>query len=392
MPRPKLIYLVTEDWFFWLHRLPMARAARDAGFTVGVATRVAAHGQQIVAEGFALYPLDWRRGGVNPVAALKAIWQIVRVYRKYKPDLVHHVALKPALFGSIAARLARVPATINGLTGLGTLFIGQTWRLRLLRALIARLSPMLFGRPNSCVVLENQDDQAALIDARWINLAGSRVIRGSGVDIEHFRPLPEPPAQPVVAAYVGRMLEDKGIRTLVAAHQIVRSRGVNLDLLLAGLPDPENATSITETELRRWAELPGITWLGHQNDVRTVWAAAHIAVLASRREGLPLSLLEAAACRRAIIATDVPGCREIAHGGENALLVPPDDTAALAEALGCLAGDAALRQRFAEASRRLVESDLAAAKVGEHTLALYSDLLAQTDPRRYGNLRSPKPA
>ncbi len=373
---PKLIYLVTEDWYFWSHRLPVARAARAAGFEVGVATRVREHGDRILAEGFRLHPLSWQPGRRDPLDAAAAIGEIARLYRRERPDLVHHVAMKPVVLGGVAARLAGVPAVVHALTGLGTLFLGRSTRARLVRRGVGLALRRLLDHGRSRVILQNQDDLGTLVAAGILRPERSVLIRGSGIDTGHFQALPEPPAPPVTAAYVGRMLEDKGIRTLIAAQQALQRQGRAVRLVLAGTPDPDNVTSIPERELTAWAGLPGIAWPGWCGDVRAVWAAAHIAVLPSRREGLPKSLLEAAACGRAIIATDVPGCREIARAGENALLVPPGDPAALAEALARLAEDAELRHRFAAASRRLVETDLAADRVGAATVALYRELLA----------------
>jgi glycosyltransferase involved in cell wall biosynthesis len=236
----------------------------------------------------------------------------------------------------------------------------------------------LIERANSRVIVQNEDDRRLLLA---LNPAAERrvaVIRGSGIDLAHFPVAQEPPAPPVIAGFAARLLADKGIESLIEAQQRLRGRGVDLRLLIAGTPDPENPSSIPEATLARWRGLAGITWLGQVEDIRSLWRAAHIAVLPSRREGLPKSLLEAAAMGRPLVATDVPGCREIAKEGINALLVPPDDAAALARALEQLAGDAALRRRFGAASRALVESDLAAAAVGAATVALYHALLAET--------------
>ena len=182
----------------------------------------------------------------------------------------------------------------------------------------------------------------------------------------------------MVAGFAGRLLADKGIATLVEAQQRLQRRGVDLRLAVAGTADPENPSSIDAASLARWRALPGIAWLGQVEDIRELWQRAHIAVLPSRREGLPKSLLEAAAMARPLVATDVPGCREIARQGVNALLVPPDDIDALAAALERLIGDGELRRRFGAASRALVETDLAAEAVGAATVALYRGLLAET--------------
>jgi len=377
-PAPKLIYLVTEDWYFWSHRLPMARAAQRAGFAVGVATRVAQHGERIRGEGFALHPIGWQRRSAGPLASLAAVAEIARLYRRERPRLVHHVALKPAVLGSIAALLAGVPAVVNAVTGFGFVASSPTLRARLLRRPVSLALAHLIERANSRVIVQNEDDRRLLLA---LNPAAERrvaVIRGSGIDLAHFAVAQEPPAPPVIAGFAARLLADKGIASLIEAQQMLRGRGVDLRLLIAGTPDPENPTSIPEATLARWRALPGITWLGQVEDVRSLWRAAHIAVLPSRREGLPKSLLEAAAMGRPLVATDVPGCREIAKDGVNALLVPPDNAAALARALEQLAGDAALRHRFGAASRALVESDLAAAAVGAATVALYRALLAET--------------
>ncbi len=373
--RPKLIYLVTEDWYFWSHRLPMARAAQHAGFDVAVATRVAAHGERIRAEGFALHPLRWRRRDIGPWASLRAVGEVYRLYSRERPLLVHHVALKPAVLGSVAALLAGVPAVVNAVTGVGFVASSPSLRARLLRRPMDFALARLLERPNSRVIVQNEDDRALLLSLRSGADERIVVIRGSGVDTTHFRATPEPPVPPVTAGYAGRLLADKGVAVLVEAQQSLRRRGGDLRLVLAGTPDPENPSSIDAATLAAWRALPGITWLGEVDDIRTLWSMAHIAVLPSRREGLPKSLLEAAAMGRPLIATDVPGCREIARDGVNALLVPPDDAGALAAALERLADDAELRRRFGAASRALVESELAADAVGAATVACYRSLL-----------------
>jgi glycosyltransferase involved in cell wall biosynthesis len=375
--RPKLIYLVTEDWYFWSHRLPMAEAARAAGFDVGVAARVADHGERIRAAGFALHPLRWRRRRIGPLASLAAVAEIAALYRRERPALVHHVALKAAVLGSIAALITGVPAVVNAVTGVGFVASSPRWQARLLRRPLDFALTHLLERRNSRVIVQNEDDRRLLLALRPGAEERIAVIRGSGIDTHHFAPMPEP-APPLVAGFAGRLLEDKGVATLVEAQQQLWRSGVPLHLMIAGEPDPENPSSIAAATLARWRELPGITWLGAIADVRELWRQAHIAVLPSRREGLPKSLLEAAAMGRPIVATDVPGCREIAHAGVNALLVPPDDAASLATALAALARDAEQRRRFSEAGRRLVESDLAQEAVGAATVTLYRRLLAET--------------
>ena len=373
--RGKLIFLVAEDWYFWSHRLPMARAARAAGFDVAVATRVAAHGERIRQEGFALHALGWRREQLGPWASLLAIAEIYRLYRRERPLIVHHVALKPALLGGIAALLARVPAVISMIAGTGYGGIDAGWRVKLIGASLRFVWPLLLLRRNCRVIVQNDEDRQAIAALRPAAAERIVVIRGSGVDLDYFRPLPEPPSPPIVIAYVGRMIAIKGVAVLVEAQRALRERGVDVRLMLAGKPDPSNPSSLNASQLDAWARLPGVAWCGHQDDVRAIWAAAHIAVLASLGgEGLPKTLLEAAAIGRPIVATDVPGTRDIARAGVNALLAPPGEATALAAAIEQLAGDAVLRRRFAEAGRRLVEAGYSDQAVETATAALYRSL------------------
>jgi len=201
------------------------------------------------------------------------------------------------------------------------------------------------------------------------------LIAGSGVDADRFRPIPEPAGE-VTVAFAGRMLDNKGLRALIAAHQLVQRSDNPCELLLAGSPDPANPTSIPQAEIAAWGREPGVTWLGQVADIATVWRRAHIAVLPSRGgEGLPKSLLEAAACGRPLIATDVPGCREIVINDKTGLLVPVDDPQALAAAILRLARSSPLRIRFGVAARRLVDERFSPDLVGKATVALYQRLL-----------------
>jgi glycosyltransferase involved in cell wall biosynthesis len=379
--RPKLLFLATEDWYFWSDRLPFARAARAAGFDVVVAAHVAAHGERIRGEGFALRPLSWRRRGDGPYGAARALRDIVRIYRRERPDIVHHLALKPILFGGLARRLAFPrkrdrPLRVDAVMGLGSGFSASGPAVRLRRPLL-RLGLRLSARDRKgCLVVQNPDDGAVLAG---FGVAPKRIalIRGSGIDIARFRPLPEPEEDGVTVALVSRMLREKGVLDAVAAIRRLRAGGMAITLLLAGMPDPGNKGSLAVAELRALAREPGIVWLGAVADVRTVWRRSAVAILPSTYgEGLPRALLEAAACARPIVATDIPGCREVVRPGETGLLVPPRDVAALAAAIAALADDRARRRAMGEAGRRLVECRFAEEIVVGETLALYRRLLS----------------
>jgi glycosyltransferase involved in cell wall biosynthesis len=376
-PRRKMIFLVTEDWYFWSHRLPMARAAQAAGFDVAVATRVQAHGDRIRAAGFALHPLAWRREQLGLFASLAAVTEIYRLYRRERPFLVHHVAQKAAMLGGIAAMLARVPGVVSIIAGIGYVGTSGHWHARLIGGAAKLLWPLLLLRRNCRVIVQNEDDRRAIAGSQTTAAQRISIIAGSGVDLDHFQRTPEPPTPPVAAAYVGRMIAIKGVAQLVAAQQQLQRDGVDLRLILAGPADPANPTSFDEATLTGWSHLKGITWTGYREDVRTIWAEAQIAVLASLGgEGLPKTLLEAAACGRAIVATDIPGTRDIARDGINATLVPPGDVDALAAALKRLTQDSALRQLYAAAGRQLTESHYSDPVIMAETESLYRALTA----------------
>ncbi len=372
---------MTEDWYFCSHRLPAARAARAAGFDVVVATRVRAHGDRICDEGFALRPIGWRRRGDGLVGAARAISEIAGLYRAEQPDLVHHIALKSVLFGGIALRRAftgpeGAPVAIDSIMGLGSRFSAASFAARLRRPSLGIALRLAVGRERGWVIVQNPEDRDALMT---LGIAHERIvmIRGSGVDCNHFRALPDPDASTIRVALVSRMLRDKGVLDAAAAIGLLRGRGLAVELLLAGPIDPDNRGSLTpETLISLGAAEHGIEWLGPIADVRAVWRRAAIAVLPSTYgEGVPKALLEAAACARPIIASDVPGCREVVRPGETGFLVPPRDIEGLADAIAALASDPMRRKTMGRAGRALVERDFDEDIVARETLGVYDAAL-----------------
>lgn len=386
---PRLLFLVTEDWYFCSHRLPIARALRDAGFHVAVACRVGSEGQRILDEGFTLFPLSLSRRSINPLAALAAVISLVRLYRRFRPDAVHHVALKPALLGSLAARLAGVPLVVNAIAGLGFVFSAERLRARLLRPLVwFGLSRLLDG-PNCRVIVQNADDGAALRARKLVAPEHLHLIRGSGVDPGRFRPAPEP-SGPVRFTLVARMIREKGVHDLVAATALLKRRGRILRTSLAGGPDPENPSSLSEDTLNAWATDGDIEVLGPVSDIPALWRESHVGVLPSYYgEGVPLSLIEAAAAGRALIAADRPGLNDIVRHEETGLLVPPRDPEALAAAMARLLDDAPLRLRLGAAARRHAEAHFSVNAVTTATLALYREALGPRWPEPPGQPETP---
>lgn len=370
-----ILYLVTEDWYFWSHRLPFARAARDQGARVIVACRFADHANRIRAEGFHAMEIPFDRSGMNPIRDLRTYRAIHDLYRRERPDLVHHVAMKPVLYGGIAAWRAGVPAVVNAMAGLGFLFIGAGFKARLIRAFVEHAFRRLNNRDNTTLIVQNRDDAALFqerIGVAWKRIA---VIRGSGVDIHRFSPMPEPKGDPI-AVCVSRMLWDKGIGELVAAARLLRDRGVAMRVRLVG-PTDANPASIPRETLDEWREEGIVEVHGSSDDVPGVYANAHIAVLPSYREGLPKSLLEGAAVGRPVVATDVPGCREICRDGETGIRVSLHAVDDLADALERLARDPSLRRSLGAGARAAVESDFAEEIVVDQTIALYARMITR---------------
>lgn len=367
-----LLFVVSEDWYFLSHRVELARAARAAGWRVHVATRLGAAAPALAREGFDVTPVDLRRGSLTPAALLASTAALFRLFRGVRPDVVHNVALKTALVGTLAARLAAVPAVVNTLAGLGWVFASEEPRARALRPPLLAVLKRLFAPARVRLVVQNEDDRA-LFEAL---LPGKRValVPGSGLDLARFAPLPEPAGPPTVA-FAGRLLRDKGVVELVEALRLLARDGRPVRAILAGRLDRENPSSLEEAAVRAWVDEGVVEWSGEVADIREVWREAHLAVLPSYREGLPKALLEAAASARAMVATDVPGCRAVVRSGETGLLVPPRDPAALAAAIASLLDDAPRRLAMGAAARRLVERAHAAEAIQARMLALYDEAL-----------------
>lgn len=371
MPAPRLVYLVAEDRSFLSRCLPMARAAKAAGFEVHVVTEVTevtGGGRAIEREGFLCHPTDLTRGSTRPGHLLAAARAVRARYRQIGPALVHHVGLQPVAVGRLAAAGLGL-AAVNAVTGVGALVAGERGPAG--RA-IAWLLPRLLAGGRTAALVENPDDRA-LLERLGVRPAGIALVPGAGVDVAKLQPMPEPDG-PVTVAYAGPMVAGKGVRTLIEAIRRLRGARKAPRLLLAGRPDPSDPGSIAEDEIRAWTLEPGVEWLGEVDDMREVWRRAHVAVLASRREGLPMSLVEAAACGRALAATDVPGCREVARAGVNALTFPAGDPDALGMALKHLAADDDLRRAFAAESRRLAVEEFSAERIGRDIVELYHRL------------------
>jgi len=372
---PRLLFVVTEDWYFVSHRLPLAVAARRAGYRVAVATRVQEHTAAIAEAGVELLELKrWRRSSMNPLREMAAVAELAGVIRRWRPDIVHLVALKPVLYGALAARFGGAAVRVNALAGLGFVFVQGRALARLLRPLIKLAFRWTLGGERAVTIVQNPDDRELLVRERLVDGSHIRLIRGSGVDLDRFKASDLPPGRPMVLL-MSRMLWDKGVGEFVDAARMAEERGADARFVLVGDPDPENPAAIPRETLQRWSDSGVVEWWGQRSDAPALLAQARVVVLPSYREGLPKVLLEAAASGRPMIATDVPGCREVVEPGVTGQLVPARDAAGLAEAmLGLLADPERCRQMGTQA-RRLAEREFGVEAVVSRTLAVYRECL-----------------
>jgi glycosyltransferase involved in cell wall biosynthesis len=372
-PLQKIVYVVTELGYFCSHRLHLALAAKNAGYDVAVVTnceqRASLAQYEDSLKNFTLYHLPFHRSRLNPLAELMTLWRLWRTYRQIRPDIVHQVALKPVLYGTFCAKLLRIPRIINALGGLGYLFTHRSVRSSVIKPIMAIAFRLLLNCRRCVLILQNSDD--ADLMAPLVGNEKIKLIRGSGVDLNEFYPIQEPSSPPVKVLMVSRLLWSKGVGEVVEAAGLLRKEGASIEIEIAGEPDPKNPASISAQVLSAWKQEHLVTWLGARKDVAALYQQAHIAVLPSYREGLPKSLLEAAACGKPIITTDVPGCREVVVSGENGLLVPPRDGEALAKAIKTLAEYPEIRVRMGKMSRRKAEQEFDEKKIIEETLAIY---------------------
>lgn len=371
----RILYVLNVDWFFLSHRLPIALEAQRRGCEVHVALGLTSHAARLRELGFVVHPLRLDRSSMSPLAALRNLAEIYRVIRAVQPRLVHLVTIKPVLLGGVAARLARAPAIVAAVPGLGYVFGSRGALATLRRGVIGWLYRLALAPRNLRVIVQNQADHAVITGRFSVDAGRVVTIRGSGVDLDRFRPQPLPDGPPVVAL-VARMLGDKGVREFVAAAGMLRD-AVAARFVLVGEPDPGNPATIDIDELVGWQRAGTVEWWGRRDDIDEVMRSASLVVLPSYHEGLPKVLLEAAACGRPVVASDIAGCREAVVPGETGLLVPARDAAALAAAISELLQDPQRRAAMGRAARRLAEREFDVRDVVARHHEVYAELLAE---------------
>ncbi len=370
-----LLFVVTEDWYFCSHRLQLAVAAQRVGYNVAVVTQETSHGEVIRQAGLRLIPVKFRRSGRNPFSDFMTIRSLISIYRSEQPDIIHHVSLKPVLYGSIAARFAGNPGIINAMTGLGHALSSEDFFAKFIRFLISPFLAYIFSAEKTITIFQNGDDLKTLEDRNLVKHGQTVIIRGSGVDLDTYIRGRNKTTIPQVVL-VARMLWTKGVEEFVQAAKLLLTRGSMASFILIGDTDSENPAAISVEQLGLWQAEKNVEWWGRRSDIPEILQQSAIACLPSWwGEGVPKFLLEAASASLPIVTTDVPGCREAVINGENGYLVPSRNYVVLADAIEKLINDKALRKEMGRNGRALTEREFGIEKIIEETISLYQRIL-----------------
>jgi len=372
------LYFVAEDWYFWSHRRLLALAALDKGYDVYVVTRVNDYAQKINDLGIKLIPIKIDRHGKNIIQELKLIKEIIEIYKKIKPDIVHQIAIKPILYGTIATLFVKTRKIVNTFPGLGHVFESKRFWDRKIRFFLMNIFKLLFKIRPVKVIVQNMDNADLLINAGVCEERNLSLIRGSGVDLREYIQSDEVSNSPIIL-FASRLLWQKGLADFVAAASIVRESNTNVRFVIVGEPDKNNPNSVPETTLNEWNEGGLVEWWGYQSQMLKILSKVKVVVLPSfYGEGIPKILIEAAACGKPIITTDMPGCREIVIHELNGFLVKPHNPEVIADHVRQLLEDDGLCKQMGKEGRRLVESEFSIEKVNAETLLIYDELLGAT--------------
>lgn len=370
-----VLFFVAEDWFFLSHRIGMAKAAIAAGYRVSVMTRVDEGRAQIQVAGIEVHHFALERAGMNLFYEFITILRIMQMYRKIKPDFVHQVAMKPVVYGSLAARLVGIKGRVNALIGLGFVFSSPTFLANLIRPFLKIMLRIALGGKRARLILQNEDDNTFIKSQKLTPESAIRLIRGSGVDPEEYSFTPENLEQVPLVVLPARLLKDKGIMEYVnAARILIKNKKIKVRMALIGKPDPANPSSFTDAQVKAWIDEGIIECWGWQKDMVNVLWQSNVVCLPSYREGLPKALLEAASCGRAIVTTDVPGCRELVVDGVNGWVVPVRDPQALADALEEAIKHPDMREKYIKVARKMIEDIFAQDHIHKQTLDVYREI------------------
>lgn len=375
---PRILLVLNGVSKFFTHRAGLASGLQRRGYRVEVVTPASEDGRRVRRAGFVSHQVPLERSSRSPVTESKTVLALKRLYRRRRPQIVHHFTPKPVIYGGIAARLAGLRRVVASIAGLEYPYIGESLEARTLRLLAEMGYRAALDGIGARVIFENAGDRDEFVERGLADRERSTVIVGAGVDTEKFRPSP-PPRGTVTVTLASRMLEQKGVVEFVEAARRLARDGTDARYVLVGDSDPTNPTSIPRDRLREWDASGPVVWWGPRShdEMPDLLRRSHVVCLPSYREGAPKVLLEAAASGRPVVTTDVPGCREAVVPGESGLLVPAADAAGLAAALGRLIPDAGLRKRMGRRARELALEEFSLERVVERTVSVYRDLLRE---------------
>jgi glycosyltransferase involved in cell wall biosynthesis len=372
----KILFMFTEDWAFASLFLDRAVAAKNAGYEVAVHVRCSEHRTVIERAGLQVIPHNISRSGLNPFRELVSVFQLVQVFRSFRPDVIHLIALKPIVLGSLASVFYPKAKIVNAPVGMGYLFASNDVRARVARPIVKLVLKSTLGRKRSMTIIENSDDRTSLVEGGFLHSNQIVLIRGTGVNLDVFRPTAEPAGSKIVVL-IARMLRDKGVFEFVESARMIKRTHPTTLFWLIGDADPGNPASLTTQQLQAWNDEGIVEWLGYRTDVADLLTQVHVVCLPSYREGFGKVFVEAGAALRAVVATDVPGCREAVEHQVNGLLVEPKNSVALATALIEVLDNDELRLRLAKEGRRRAEFEFSSATVNAQTLDVYQQVLGQ---------------
>lgn len=373
----RILFVVNTPWFFLSHRLPLATAAKSLGYDVHIATSGGPEINKIMKEGFVHHIVPFKRSTVTLFSNVIILFSLIKLFRSVKPDIIHLVTIKPVIFGGIAARIIGINSVVAAISGLGTVFIDDSPMGSFRRFIIMKLYKAAFKQKRCIVIFQNHADRKIFLDKDLISPSDIRVIRGSGVKISDYPYIAEPGSS-IRVVMAARLLKDKGIYEFIEAAKLVKACNNKIIFCLLGEPDPENKSSISQSAFDQLKIDGSVEIFGYCDDIAHQYAKANIVCLPSYREGLPKSLIEAAACGRAVVTTDVPGCRDAIIPGETGLLCSVKDPASLASAIQTLIDNPHKRHQMGKAGRNLAESEFAIERIIEQHIDIYKDLAKST--------------
>ncbi|WP_231731466.1 glycosyltransferase family 4 protein [Colwellia sp. TT2012] len=370
----KLLFIVNVDWFFISHRLPIALAAMENGYEVHLTCGITDRKSELEKLGIIVHPLSISRSGTSLLKEIKVLKEMNAVVKKVLPDVVHLVTIKAAIYGGLVTRFKNIKVRVVSISGLGFVFIDEGIKARILRFLVTKLYRIALKSSNTKVIFQNKNDKNIFVNNKIIRPNQSLIVRGSGVDLETYKYLAEPSGEKIIM-FLARLLKDKGLVEFFEAAITLKKSGFKGKFVLVGDIDLHNPNSITQNELTNYIDSGAVEHWGFSNNVAEIISKAHIMVLPSYREGLPKSLIEAAACGRAVITTDVPGCRDAITPHKTGVLIPIKSSAAIVTAVLDLCEHEVKRKEMGKAGRALAESQFDINDVITTHLNLYKGVL-----------------